>query len=556
MGDQARVVIVEDEYIIAHDLEMQLEKLGYSVIGVFAQGEQAVEKLKSDSPDLILMDIKLKGELDGIQTAEQIREDHDLPVVYVSALTDAKTLDRAKQSMPYGYLVKPFNERTLSVTIETALYKHQMERKLRDHERLLEERVKEQTKELTIANGELARANRLKDEFMANMSHELRTPLNTILGMCEVLSQGVVGKLNPGQAKSVRVINESSQHLLSLINDVLDVSKIQAGKLELSIRPIGVQALCDACLRFVRQTAAKKRIRVNTRYDSAVHYVYADELRIKQILVNLLSNAVKFTLPEGDIGLEVRAHQDARRVEFLVWDTGIGMDEAERVRVFNPFEQVDSSLSRSNNGTGLGLALVRKLVELHKGAIAVDSAKGEGSTFSVRLPWRPTQESTADGEGVTCEGVSTPGHTVANRTEGAHTVLLADDNEANVETLKLYLHNHGYNLVVASDGEEAVEKAQSTSPDLILMDIQMPNVDGLEAIRRIRTIPSLRDVPIFAVTALAMQNDYIRCKDAGATEYFSKPLVLKEVAAAMHAYLDGDSASSSPGPDTKPASDS
>jgi signal transduction histidine kinase len=238
-----------------------------------------------------------------------------------------------------------------------------------------------------VTNAALARANRLKDEFLASMSHELRTPLNAILGLSEALQEGIYGDLSERQNYTLKHIESSGRHLLALINDILDISKIEAGQVQLEMELVWVESLCQASLQFVRQSAHKKQILVNFSVDPTLTTIQADGRRLKQILINLLSNAVKFTPEKGVIGLEVMGDTDNQMVHFTVWDTGIGIAPEDIDRLFQPFVQLDARLARHYTGTGLGLALVQRMVSMHEGHIQVESEVGKGSHFTVSLPW-------------------------------------------------------------------------------------------------------------------------------------------------------------------------
>lgn len=264
----------------------------------------------------------------------------------------------------------------------------------------LELRVKERTAELTAANIHLARAARHKDEFLASMSHELRTPLSAVLGMSESLLEEVYGTVNEQQAKSLRTIEQSGRRLLELINDILDMAKIGAGRLKLNTRPISVKSTCESALRLVSQSAESKKLKLSSTVDSAVTILVADGQRMKQILANLLSNAVKFTPDGGSVGLEVVGHADQQVVAFTVWDTGIGITPEGLSSLFEPFVQLDGKLSRQYAGTGLGLSLVRHLAELHGGQVSAQSQVGKGSRFTVTIPWRETAQEEDDTQGV------------------------------------------------------------------------------------------------------------------------------------------------------------
>jgi CheY-like chemotaxis protein len=317
-----------------------------------------------------------------------------------------------------------------------------------------------------------------------------------------------------------------------LINDVLDVAKIGAGTLELEIHPVSVEAVCQASLQFIKQAAAKKRLKVSASFDSAVTTLQADERRLKQILVNLLSNSVKFTPEDGQIGLGVEGDAAKQIVHFIVWDSGIGISPEDRGRLFQPFVQLDGSLSRRHEGTGLGLSLAYQLTEMLGGSISLESQVGQGSRFTVSLPWQESGESKS-------EEKEMRQRVTPSSSYPSVTILLAEDNQSSIDTVFDYLLAHGYDVIVARNGVEAVELASTEHPNVILMDIQMPEMDGLEATRRIRadTASGVATVPIIALTALAMPGDRERCLETGANEYLSKPVSLRGLLDAIEGQL-------------------
>jgi len=251
---------------------------------------------------------------------------------------------------------------------------------------ITERKANEDARERFIV--QLAKAARLKDEFLASMSHELRTPLNSILGMTEALQDEIYGSISDRQQKALRTVETSGRHLLALINDILDLAKIESGQVELISDAVDVAAVCESTLRLVQPTATKKSITIEHHYDTAIRVMMADGRRIKQMLINLLSNAIKFTSAGERIGLEIWGNTTPiPEITFVVWDTGVGIPDEAREHLFEPFVQVDSSLSRRFEGTGLGLALVKRMVELHGGTITVESQVDQGSRFIVKLPW-------------------------------------------------------------------------------------------------------------------------------------------------------------------------
>ncbi len=424
----------------------------------------------------------------------------------------------------------------LAIAVQQANLFEQLQQELLERQQA-QRQLTERNQQLAVSNEELARATRLKDEFLANMSHELRTPLNAILGMTEGLTEEIFGTVNERQIKSLNTINHSGTHLLALINDILDVAKIESGHIELDFTPVSATKLCQSSLALIKQQATQKRIQIITDFSTNLPELCVDERRIRQVLINLLSNAVKFTPEGGHITLEAKQTQPCF-IRIAVTDTGIGIAPEHINKLFQPFIQIDSALNRQYQGTGLGLALVKRIVELHRGHVNLTSQLGVGSCFMIDLPCAETA----------CVAVLNPKSThrilrdsgtfgllsVAN----APLILLAEDNEANIATMTGYLEAKGYRIVVAKNGRQAIALAQAETPDLILMDIQMPEMDGLEAMQQIRHNPDLADIPIIALTALAMTGDRERCLAAGANDYLSKPIRLKHLVTKIQEILN------------------
>ncbi len=396
--------------------------------------------------------------------------------------------------------------------------------------------------QLHLTNEELVRATRLKDEFLANMSHELRTPLNAILGMAEALQEQTFGKINEKQLKALRTVESGGEHLLALINDILDVAKIESGLLELDCAPTNIASLCQSSLAFIKQQALKKRIQLEIKLPEDLPDQILDERRIRQVLINLLNNAMKFTLEGGQITLEVNKLEDQEVestnswIRFSITDTGIGIAPENINKLFQPFIQIDSALNRKYDGTGLGLALVKQMVELHGGKVGLTSELGVGSCFTIDLPYLPSKPKMSEGlsTNTTTESESLSSH-VATRSP---LILMVEDNEANIITVSDYLEVKGYRLLLSKNGQEAIALTKAYHPDLILMDIQMPVMDGLEAIKQIRLDPDLVNIPIVAMTALAMTGDREKCLEAGANDYLSKPIKLKQLTTIIQQILN------------------
>jgi PAS domain S-box-containing protein len=369
-------------------------------------------------------------------------------------------------------------------------------------------------------------ASKSKSEFLASMSHELRTPLNAILNISESLGEGVYGAVNEKQHRSLLTVAESGRHLLGLINDILDLSKIEAGKLELVATVVPVRALCEASLRLVKEAALQRKQEVTLEIGEGIETLEADERKLKQILVNLLSNASKFTPRGGHFGLQVAEH--AGELAFTVWDTGIGISPEDVKKLFQPFVQLDSKLSREYAGTGLGLSLARRLASLHQGRIEVESTPAMGSRFTVTLPLRR-----GHGETIFARAKTQLLPLVVPSAGRGPRILLVEDIQANRDCIGDYLASKGFQLQFAANGSEALERVDTWKPDIIVTDIQMSGMDGFEAIRQLRAKPQLLNTPIMALTALAMEGDSQRCLAAGATHYMSKPVALKTLAATL-----------------------
>ena len=473
--------------------------------------------------------------------------------------TSSKILDEVGQPPLFVGVIEDISDRKQA---EKSLASAEIERQqaiddLYQLNQQLETRVAQRTQELqytnqqlSVANSELARATRLKDEFLANMSHELRTPLNAVLGMSEGLMTGVFGDLNERQMRSLSLIETSGRHLLELINDILDVAKIGAGKLELELSSVGIEYLCKSSLNFVKQIANQKNIQLKLSINHSIKMITVDERRMRQALINLLSNAVKFTPKGGKICLEVKL-QEREATEltsecsyamiFSIIDTGIGISPEDISNLFQAFVQIDSSLNRQYAGTGLGLTLVKQLVEMHGGCVSVASQVGEGSSFSIVLPYRESIELDKSDKAEPPSNSFGEGYNQVSNLENNLAVnpliLMADDNPINIETFSNYLTSRGYRLIFASDGQEAINMTIAQNPDLILMDIQMPVLDGISAIESIRANPDINNIPIVALTALAMIGDREKCLAVGANEYLAKPVQLSHLVTVIQKQL-------------------
>ena len=386
----------------------------------------------------------------------------------------------------------------------------------------------ELVRQLGEKNRQLEVVSRHKSEFLAQMSHELRTPLNAVIGFSEVLLERLFGELNDKQEEYLRDILGSGRHLLSLINDVLDVSRVEAGRMELELGDLDVERVLADALVLVREQAARRGQTVALDVEPQLPRVRGDERRIKQVVANLLGNAVKFTPEGGRIVAGARAVDGA--IHVFVDDTGIGVDPDDQEAIFEAFNQVTTGPEPKPEGTGLGLTLSRQIVELHGGTVWVESRVGEGSTFTFSLPTQPTFAAGVTGgpRGIAVEG----------RGEDGMTVLLVEDDEHSIELLSLYLRDSGFEVAVARSGEEGLELARRTRPTGIILDILLPGLDGWEFLARSRADPSLAGVPVIIVS---MVDERGRGLALGAADYLVKPIgrgdlldSLRRVTAAPH----------------------
>jgi signal transduction histidine kinase/DNA-binding NarL/FixJ family response regulator len=386
----------------------------------------------------------------------------------------------------------------------------------------LEQRVVERTSELQEAKDAAEEANRYKSHFLANMSHELRTPLNAVLGYAQILRYDRT--LDERQVAGLTTIQQSGEHLLALINDILDLAKIEVGKLDLVPATVDLAPFLRVIADIIRIKAEQKKLIF--RYEVSPDLpdtIWADPQRLREILLNLLDNAVKFT-DQGTVTLRVEVIDSGSAIEpgptcnlrFAIEDTGIGIPADQIERIFRPFEQVGEA-QRRVEGTGLGLAISRQLVRLMGGELLVESDVGQGSRF-----WFELALPVVDAIGAN-QPVSPP---ITGYTGPQYRLLIVDDIGANRTMLVQLLASLGFDIVEATNGQEALALAQARPPDLVVLDMRMPLMDGLEVARRLRQIPGLHEMPIIAVSASASKADQTKSLEVGADAFVPKPIQL------------------------------
>ncbi|MCB4361950.1 ATP-binding protein [Quatrionicoccus australiensis] len=454
--------------------------------------------------------------------------DGHLKWLLVDAIPEAESDDTV---IWFGFIADITRTKAMEAELRLALEEHQRKdteiERYRDH---LEQLVSERTADLEQARAEAVRLARIKSDFLANMSHEIRTPLNGVLGMAHI---GVrTTEQNTRANEAFRKIVSSGTLLLGIINDILDLSKMEAGMLKIEATEIELAPILAETIELMQERASNKGVSLDLKTANLPASIRSDPLRLRQILLNLLSNAVKFT-EAGKVDLEVGL--DEGELQIRVTDTGIGITDSQIGKIFHPFEQGDNSTTRRFGGTGLGLAITERIVKLMGGNISVHSVPGQGSVFSVRLPYHPGRANDLSAAPISSIQPTDPARPLAGLK-----ILVAEDNEINQEIMRDNLTEDGASVTLVDNGQLAVDAIRNSPPgsfDCILMDVQMPVLSGLDAARQIKAItPAL---PIIGQTAHALTQDREDCLAAGMDDYISKPIDPQKLNTLIRKHLPG-----------------
>ena len=529
-----RVLAVDDSPTFLGELADVLREEGYDVIPA-KSGEDALELLASQNVDIILMDLQMPG-LSGHETCKLIKSApvvRDVPLIILTGTEDRNAMLDALEVGADDYIQKSGDFDVLKARVRAQLRRKQFEddnRRIRldllnmemeaaqaraanelaaSRAELLAQ-LEQKNLALEHINADLARANQAKTDFLSTMSHELRTPLNAIIGFSEILKEGLTGPLQPRQVEFCRHINDSGRHLLALINDILDLSKIEAGKMEVDLESVNLDSLLNDAMVLVKERAQERQIKLDVQYSGLTAPLQADKRRLKQILLNLLSNAVKFSPDGGSVSMQASlvdrgqaamalpGYVDGLRVplpdsdfkqfvQLSVRDNGIGLSPADLDKLFKPFAQIKNDVTRKAEGTGLGLVTVARLVDMHQGAVAVSSRPGEGSCFSFWLPWHGTADLS-----------EIPAAT--NASAERPLALVVEDDAAGAALMREQLQAEGFIVRHAASAEAALQMAGEFTPDLITLDIRLPGMDGWDFLCRIQSLPTWADVPVVVVS--------------------------------------------------------
>ncbi len=496
MSDQtlnkATIMIVEDEGVVALSLERSLENLGYSVCAVVSSGEDAIKKVEEKEPDLVLMDIMLAGEMDGIEVATELHSRFRTPVIYLTAYADKINLERAKLTEPFGYIIKPFEERELQSNIEMALYKHKMETKLL--------KAKEEAEK---ARDKAEEATELKDKFVSLVAHDLRAPLANTIVLLKLILTDQTHPLCAEHQEILDRVTVQDKGLLDMIQELLDISRFKTGKIKPNLRFMDAHFVGLSAVTNFKYEAEKKGIQLVCQIPDQTR-IFVDNDLFNQVIKNLVSNAVKFCKSGDCISLFIPPGEPST---IAVKDTGVGIEEKRHPALFKYEEKTTTRGTGGERGTGLGLPLSRDIMEAHGGKLEFESTPGKGSVFYARLPLvQPV-------------------------------VLVADADDEIRLMIRKFLEKVGVKIIEAENGKEALEAIGKSTVHLVIAHLRMPVMDGFELMENIRNNLSLEDLPIIILTSDKEEKTRERVFRFGANDFVNKPIESIEFVARVRRFI-------------------
>jgi len=504
----SKILIVDDVQLNLDLMKEILSEKGY-MIATAINGKSAIAKTKAHKFDLILLDIVLP-DIDGFEVCAALKaspQTQDVPVIFLTAKKENDTITKGFLLGAVDYIPKPFSKEELLARVNL----HLTLRKTQD------ELIR--SKDMALATA------KAKAIFLANISHEIRTPMNGIIGMIDILKRT---ELSPQQLEYIEIIGISGENLLMIINDVLDFSKIEAGQITFEHIRFNLGDEVSEVIKILRYKALQKNLDLTFDIDKDVpQLLIGDPLRLKQVLINLCNNSIKFT-SEGYVHVQIKLlelNDCLVRLNFEVVDTGIGISEENQSKLFKSFAQAEASTTRKFGGTGLGLAISKNLVELMNGKIGIHSEEGKGAIFYFDAEFGVSQQDFSIADSQKMEESLNEGKILK--------ILLAEDNVINQKVAILNLEKLGHSVITVESGTQAIEKFISDSPDVIFMDIQMPEMDGVEATKRIRELEKKNEVsfrvPIVAMTANTLKSDKEIFMASGMDDYLTKPFNVSDL---------------------------
>lgn len=529
------VLIVDDDLALLRALPEALQlRMGEVTVDTCDSAGAALERIAATDYDAIVTDIKMPG-MDGLALLAQIRALRpQTPTLLITGHGEHDLALQALRGGSYDFIQKPIEREYFIAALNRAIQLRRLSRKIAEQQSTLECHAAELERTVEARTHELREANRIKDEFLATVSHELRTPLNSILGWAQLMRTGTLDET--ASIRALGTIERNTKSLAQIIDDLLDVSRIITGKLRLDVSPIDLGPVVEAALEAVRPATDAKSIQLQVSLEPRVGLISGDPSRLQQVVWNLLSNAIKFTPSGGKV--EIRFERIDSSARITITDTGEGISEEFLPYVFDRFRQADSTFARLHGGLGLGLAIVRHLVEMHGGTVSANSeARGKGSTFVATFPLLNARSSEYADSEVTTYALK-PARVDAKDLSGLRVMIVDDERDAR-EVLVATLEQRGAEVTAVSSAAEALETLASASnssfPDVLVSDIGMPGKDGFDLIAGVRAMEPERGgrIPAIALTAYARAEDRARVLAAGFQRHVAKPVEPATLATAV-----------------------